>query len=177
MAPRIPGIGAHHSANPQTDERLTPRHVLDALGHFDLDPCAPHDRPDWTGTDRSYTAEMDGLSLPWEGLVYMNPPYSDAGTWMKRLAGHPAGGVALVFARCDTGWWFEHVWPHARAYLFLRGRLSFIRGDGTHARAGHNAGGPSVLIAYGADAADRLYHCGLEGAFVAQARMSTSGDR
>jgi len=38
--------------------------------------------------------------------------------------------------------------------------------------AGHNAGGPSVLIAYGAIATDRLWHSGLEGAFVTQARMS-----
>lgn len=170
MAPRLPGIGAHHSANPQTDEWLTPPEVTAALGPFDLDPCAPYQRPDWTGAAATYTVEDDGLTAPWSGLVWCNPPYSDVTPWMARLADH-GNGIALVFARCETTWWFDHVWPHATAYLFLRGRLTFYRPDATPSKAGHNAGGPSVLIAYGTMAADRLYGCGLPGALVLGARV------
>lgn len=52
----------------------------------------------------------------------------------------------------------------ASALLFLRGRLFFHRADGR--RAAHNAGAPSVLIAYGARDAELLRGCGLAGGFV-----------
>lgn len=172
-SPRLPGIGAHHSANPQTDEWLTPPDVLQAVRGdrpFDLDPCAPHDRPDWTRCARSYTASDDGLSLPWEGEVWCNPPYSAADAWCARLAQH-GDGMALVFARAETRWWFESVWPHATSLLFLAGRLSFWRlapgaSSPVPSKSGHNSGGPSVLIAYGAASAQRLASCGLPGSLV-----------
>lgn len=161
--PRLPGIGSHHSANPQTDEWLTPPYILEALGPFDLDPCSPANRP-WPTAAVHYTAEDDGLSLPWHGRVFLNPPYSEITPWMAKLAGH-GRGTALVFARCETAWWFDHVWPYAAA-LFLAGRVTFHRGDGTGSKAGHNSGGPSVLLAYGPDDVDRLRSCGLAGAFI-----------
>lgn len=173
--PRLAGIGAHHSANPQTDEWLTPPEIIAALtkdgcSPFDLDPCAPHQNPKWTGAADFYTASDDGLDMPWGGMVWCNPPYSDVEPWMRRMAQH-GDGIALVFARCETRWWFEHVWPHAIAYLFLEGRLTFYRPDGTPSKAGHNAGGPSVLIAYGDRAARRLRHSGLPGALVSGATL------
>lgn len=168
MNARLPGIGAHHSANPQTDEWLTPPWVITALGPFDLDPCSPLDRP-WDTAARHYTVSDDGLLLPWDGLVWCNPPYSSADTWMARLAEHGTG-IALVFARTETRWWFASVWGKASALLFIQGRLTFHRPDGTPAKQGHNAGGPSVAIAYGPAAADRLADavaCGsLPGALV-----------
>lgn len=100
----------------------------------------------------------------------MNPPYSDIAPWLRKLAAHPAGGVALTFARVETRWWFDHVWPHAQALLFLHGRVTFWQagtdGVARSAKAGHNSGGPSVLIAYGDRAADRLRSCGLAGSLV-----------
>jgi hypothetical protein len=37
------GMGSHHSAAAGTHVWLTPPHVVDALGPFDLDPCASTD--------------------------------------------------------------------------------------------------------------------------------------
>lgn len=151
---RLPGIGSHHSANPQTDEWLTPPGIVRALGPFDLDPCAPLDRP-WDTAAAHLTAADDGLDHEWSGRVWLNPPYSEVESWMRRLAAH-GQGTALVFARTETAWWFESIWPAAAALLFLRGRLTFHRPDGTPAPNGHNSGGPSVLIAYGDADADAL---------------------
>ena len=39
------GIGSHQSATMQNDEWLTPPEILKPLGSFDLDPCAPINRP------------------------------------------------------------------------------------------------------------------------------------
>jgi hypothetical protein len=120
MGPRLPGIGSHHSANPQTDEWLTPPEILGALGHFDVDPCSPAVRP-WPTADTHWTVEDDGLSAPWRGRVWCNPPYSDVAPWMQRMAEHGCG-TALIFARCETRWWFDWVWPFAPGCCSCRAR-------------------------------------------------------
>ena len=58
-----------------SDEWYTPKEVLKALGRFDLDPCAPV-HPLWPTAEVMYDRDMDGLSLKWEGRVWLNPPYS-----------------------------------------------------------------------------------------------------
>lgn len=157
------GIGGHTRQNRgATDTWLTPPHVLLELGPFDLDPCAAPDPKPWLTAGRSITWPEDGLHAPWEGRVWLNPPYSAAAAWLERLARH-GQGTALIFARTETDTWHRWVWPHARAILFLEGRLFFHYPDGR--RAKHNAGGPSALVAYGADDARRLA-CGLRGHLV-----------
>lgn len=168
----LPGIGSHHSASPQTDEWLTPPHLLQAfrdVGHvFDLDPCYPVEGIPWAhlAPERTFTRETDGLHEDWLGSVWLNPPYSEVEPWMERLAKHGAG-VALVFARCETRWWFESVWPHATGFLFLAGRVTFHHADGERSKAGHNSGGPSVLVAYGHREFFALQHLTVPGALVA----------
>lgn len=155
-------MGSHQSAAMVTDRWLTPRHVLDAMGAFDLDPCGA---PDWSTAATVYTPEThgDGLALPWAGRVWLNPPYGQqAAVWMKRLADHGTG-TALIFARTETRMFFDTVWNRATAVLFLEGRLTFLRPDGTPAKA--NGGAPSVLIAYGERDATSLEACGLPGYF------------
>lgn len=58
-----------------SDEWYTPKEILDALGKFDLDPCAPI-RPLWPTAEVMYDQNIDGLSQIWEGRVWLNPPYS-----------------------------------------------------------------------------------------------------
>lgn len=141
-----------HSRNQRTtDEWITPKWLVHRLGRFGLDPCAAVDQP-WACADRQYTE--GGLHKPWWGHVYVNPPYGrQLGVWLERLAKH-GDGVALVFARTDTKAFADWVWPFATSLLFLRGRLSFCRTDGTPAK--HKSGGPSVLIAYGEQADHKL---------------------
>lgn len=126
-------------------EWLTPPAILKALGTFDLDPCAPINRP-WDIATRHYTVADDGLSLPWSGRVWLNPPYDQlAERWLERLAEH-GDGIALIFARTDTKAFHDQIWGKADALLFIRGRVQFCRPDGT---PGTRCGAPSVLAAYG----------------------------
>jgi hypothetical protein len=162
--PRLqtPGIGSHHSATSKTDEWLTPPSITTELGPFDLDPCSPINRP-WPTAAKHYTIEDNGYAKPWEGRVWLNPPYSEAARWMNRLA-HHGHGTALIFARTETAAWHDYVWPHASGILFLRGRLNFHFVDGRRADA--NAGAPSALIAYGHDDSIRLADCSIPGYYV-----------
>lgn len=159
-------MGGHHRPHEgETNDWLTPPEIIEALGPFDLDPCASVGQP-WPTATTHYTIEDDGLSKPWVGLVFCNPPYGPhAWRWLERLATHDLG-IALTFARTETKGFFTWGWERADAMLFLRSRLHFHHPDGT--RAAHNSGAPSVLLAYGGTAVKRLEASGLDGAFVTE---------
>lgn len=164
----LPGIIEAADLDPANrDDWWTPPHIFGALGPFDLDPCAPLGRPDWTGCPQRFTIADDGLTQPWAGRVWCNPPYSDAGAWLRKLADH-GDGIALIFARTETGWWQEHVWPRADGFLFLAGRVSFRPGGAD--RKGSAPTSPSVLVAFGARNVDALAASGLAGALVGPVR-------
>ncbi len=172
------GMGGHHNPHHgKKDEWLTPPAILEALGPFDLDPCAP-ENPPWAMAKRHLTETEDGLASPWadDEFVWLNPPYGpQTWKWLSRLASHPAGGIALIFARTETAGFFDEVWGKAAAILFLEGRLFFHHVDGT--RAPHNSGAPSALVAYGREATQRLYDAletgALKGALVDRWRWRT----
>ncbi|MBF0326024.1 MAG: hypothetical protein HQL42_13265 [Alphaproteobacteria bacterium] len=68
MAEHEPSIGG-------SDDWYTPPDISEALGLiFDLDPCSPGPGH-WVPALRIYTKGDDGLAQPWEGLVWMNPPF------------------------------------------------------------------------------------------------------
>lgn len=120
------------------------------FGNFDLDPCSP------TKSRRTapvkarvhYTAEDDGLSLPWFGTVFVNPPYGRAlHHWIAKAREEVTQGnaktvVALLPARTDTTYWHEDVVSTASVFFF-RGRLHF----GANGQA---APFPSALAVWGA---------------------------
>ena len=139
------GIGGHHSARAKKDEWLTPPEIIESLGVFDLDPCSPIERP-WDMAANHYTIEDDGLSQPWHGRVWCNPPYGrETGKWLNKCAEH-GNATALIFARTETADWQSHVWSKAHSVLFLFGRLYFYHVTGE--RAANNSGAPSALVAF-----------------------------
>ena len=139
---------AHTRDAKTTDSWITPKWLIDRLGPFDLDPCACEPQP-WPCAASQWTESDNGLLMPWKGFVWCNPPYGKRMTnWLNRMALHN-NGISLVFARTETRAFFQDVWPFASSLLFLKGRLTFHRPDGSKPREGHNSGGPSVLIGYG----------------------------
>lgn len=143
-----------HAGNSSMSETWeTPRELLEILtavfGRFDLDPCAPRKTRGRVKARIHLTQEDDGLSLPWQGTVFVNPPYGRTlSAWVTKAhrevrEGRARTVVALLPARPDTSYWHAHVAGHAAVY-FLRGRLRF--GDGDQA-----APFPSALAVWGAD--------------------------
>jgi hypothetical protein len=163
-------MGSHQSAAMKSDTWLTPPEIIQALGKFDLDPCCPPVMP-WPTASRTFSVREDGLMQPWEGRVWLNPPYSrEAVKWLRKMADH-GHGTALLFARTETAWFFETVWHAATAVLFLEGRIHFHRADGSRAEA--NAGAPSCLVGYGEEDARILEASGIAGHYVRIASQST----
>lgn len=153
----------HEQGFGATAEWYTPPEIFDALGiSFDLDPAAPPGGVPWIPAKRHYSLADDGLTQPWVGRTWVNPPYGrETARWLGRLAEH-GDGLALVFARTDTSWFHEYV-PRSTAVCYLAGRLRFVRPDGTR---GGTAGAPSMLIAYGLPCALAAAQSGLGQTFL-----------
>lgn len=148
----------HERPQGASDEWYTPSEVFDALGlRFDLDPASPVAGPvPWVPADRFYTKNDNGLWLPWEGRVWLNPPYGrDIPVWLDRMASH-GNGIALLFARTDTRWFHRYV-TTADAVVFGYDRMYFVMPSGERGRA--PAG--SVFFAWGADNAEALLRANL----------------
>ena len=114
----------------KTDLWATPQdffNELDAEFHFTLDVCA---LPENAKCEHFFTPEIDGLSQPWKGRVWCNPPYGrEIGQWVRRahLAAASGGAevvVMLLPARTDTRWFHDYIYKKAEV-RFLRGRLKF----------------------------------------------------
>lgn len=154
LAPRgRPKAFYTHAGNSSTHQAWeTPAALLEALssvfGRFDLDPCAARKSRSRVKAKVHFTHEDDGLTLPWHGVVFVNPPYGRTlGLWVAKARREVEEGrsrtvVALLPARPDTAYWHEHVAGRAVVY-FLRGRLRFSDGE-------QAAPFPSALVVWGA---------------------------
>lgn len=145
---------SHESAATLSVDWYTPSWVFDALGvNFDLDPCQPVGGVHWIPASKYYTEADDGLIQPWEGRVWLNPPYGKhTARWLEKMH-HHRNGIALVFSRTDCAWFHDYV-SRADAILFLRGRVRFV--DGHQLTAGGGPGSGSMLVAWGAENVDAL---------------------
>jgi len=147
----------------RNDRWLTPLTIIQALGRFDLDPCAAPGHP--TAAEMWTPEEIgDGLSLPWHGRVWLNPPYGrESRVWMERLVAH-GRGTALIPVATGTKLWQELVFPAAAGVLFYRHRVTFIhpKGDGS----GMVSPAASALVAIGESDAAALATSGLPGYYL-----------
>lgn len=112
----------------KTDMWETPHDFFDKLDdefHFTLDVCAT---PENAKCEKFYTEQDDGLSKPWTGVVWCNPPYGKGiSRWILAANAARAAGntvVMLLPARTDTRWFHDLVLGKAEI-RFVRGRLKF----------------------------------------------------
>lgn len=98
---------------------------LDAEFHFTLDAAADDSNHK---CDTYITKEQDGLSQPWGGIVWCNPPYGrQISKWVRKAFLESVRGVTTVMllpARTDVRWFHEYV-MHRAEIRFLRGRVRF----------------------------------------------------
>jgi site-specific DNA-methyltransferase (adenine-specific) len=138
---RQPVHVCHSSA---ADEWETPPHLfaeLDREFGFTLDAAA-------SATNalcaRYYTKADDALSQPWDGVVWVNPPYGKGvtGRWVRKAweeAQRGATVVCLIPARTDTAYWHDHV---------LRGEIRYIRQRLRFSGTRQPAPFPSVVVIF-----------------------------
>ena len=84
----------------ESTEHYTPQYILDAviacMGAIDLDPASnSHEIPNVPAA-RHYTVQDNGLVQPWEGRVFLNPPFGPGvEQWFSKLYQERAAGRTL----------------------------------------------------------------------------------
>jgi len=115
----------------KSDEWFTPPRVFEALGcEFDLDVASPI----YFGALHVPARKRmicGALVKPWDGFVWMNPPFGGRNgiePWLDRFFAH-GNGIALAPDRTSAPW-FWAAWGKADLVLFTR-KIRFLRPDGT----------------------------------------------
>lgn len=120
-------MAEHENSTGETDEWYTPPDLLQAIGLvFDLDPCSPG-ASHWVPARRVFTRADDGLAQPWQGLVFMNPPFGGRHghvPWLIKFLDH-GDGIAIVRSYTSSDWWHRHM-HRAQALLWPAGKTKFI---------------------------------------------------
>lgn len=160
---------AKRGADDAVDDRGTDPTFIATLeerfGTFDLDvAAAAHNAKAPT----YYTREDDGLTRPWFGRVWCNPPYSDCGAWVRKAWDEWGWdtfdgtktpeliAMLLPANRVEQGWWQDHVEPYRDRpdsplrVEFLRGRMRFDRPDWTPGPKGDRPPFGCCLLIWGA---------------------------
>ena len=130
------------SMDPDNNEYATPpeiwRPLSRAVGGFDLDAASGAESTP-IAPDR-LTKEDDGLTQPWHGNVWLNPPWSTNGNgsakddWLRKVHNEINRDVVdrvVVILPVDTSThWFHDYVLDANAVCFVGpGRISFEGGD------------------------------------------------
>jgi phage N-6-adenine-methyltransferase len=136
------GPKVYHQSN--TIEWGTPQAFFDALHAefgFTLDVAA---QPGNAKCATFYTPEQDGLTQPWHGVCWCNPPYGRAiEAWMAKAVLSAQQGalvVCLVPVRTDTRWW--------RTYVAERAEIRYVPGRLIFVGARHRAPFPNAVVVY-----------------------------
>ncbi len=132
------------------NECYTPKWIFDKLQiAFDLDVCAPTEPTNVTAKNK-YTIHNDGLTSPWFGNVWMNPPFSKPSPWVERFIQH-ANGIALL--PTSTGKWQLQIWNDPRNKWMMLEPMKFV---------GYKVALPTrcYLVAYGQTNIDALQQLG-----------------
>ena len=120
-------------------EWYTPSPYVEAarrvLGHIDLDPASSAIANLVVGAGCFYTEEQNGLAQPWDGNVWLNPPYGSlAPKFVSRVLGEYETGtvpaaIVLLNAQTTSSGWFQPLWSFP--LCFTDHRIKFTSGDGS----------------------------------------------
>lgn len=115
---------------PTSDDHYTPQYIFDVLGlTFDVDVASPPGGVPWIPAKRFYTMEDDGLTQPWNGRVWMNPPYSNVTPWIEKFINH-GNGIGLI--PLVKSYWVVTAWEKVDGLTMLRNPndVKFARPNG-----------------------------------------------
>jgi len=118
--------------------------IADHIGGFDCDPCAGERTQigDW---NYYVSLGMDGLSWPWFGDVWVNPPFSYKSDWVEHCVKqhqHNDDVDRIFLLTPDStdvrSWFHKQIVPNAKYVWFADGRVKFREPE-----TGESAGSPS----------------------------------
>jgi len=133
----------HRAQGTGDNEWYTPQEYVESarlvMGSIDLDPATSDIAQQRVKAGKIFTIEDDGLAHPWQGNVWLNPPYSQPHIrqFMEKVSGEALSGsvsqaIVLTHNYTDTAWFHIGV-SGASAICFTRGRIGFVNPEGKKA--------------------------------------------
>jgi ParB family chromosome partitioning protein len=131
----LPDPKPHVSNNSGEVEWYTPAEIVslarEVMQNIDLDPASCETANEVVKAAEFYDAEQDGLSLDWQGRVWMNPPYAAGlvGEFAAKLlaemdAERVSEACVLVNNATETRW-FQSLAEQCDSICFPRSRIKF----------------------------------------------------
>lgn len=119
-------------------ESYTPPKYIEAvrkvMGSIDLDPASNEFAQKTIQATIFFTIEDNGLDKPWNGNIFLNPPYSHPEVKLfvdKLLSELKPGQQAILLTNNNTDTNFFHrAARRAAAICFTKGRINFLKPDG-----------------------------------------------
>jgi 16S rRNA G966 N2-methylase RsmD len=130
----------HVTNNSGENEWYTPSQYVEAariaMGGIDCDPASSRQANKAIRAALIFTLEDDGLLQPWEGRVWMNPPYAQplcqqfcAALVEKYNAKEIEQACVLVNNATETVW-FQDMLASCACVCFIKGRIKFNDANG-----------------------------------------------
>jgi len=114
----------------KSNDWFTPSYIFEALDCiFDLDVAAPEIGGFVPARSR---ISSGSLEKPWEGFIWMNPPFGGRNglePWLRRFIEH-GDGIALTPDRTSAPW-FRTIWGNSDLVMFMP-KVRFMRADGSY---------------------------------------------
>lgn len=122
----------------EKDDWQTPPDIVTAIDQavdgITTDPSAQEQTD--IGREYNYTFDDDGLSQPWYGTCFVNPPFSQKERFLEKIVEEYQEDrvdeiIVLTPDSTDTvSWWHKYIAPHASYVCFHEGRIAYYD-DGT----------------------------------------------
>jgi hypothetical protein len=110
------------------DEMFTPKWIFNDLGlTFDLDVASSHNPYVVVPTKHKFTIDDDALIQEWDGLVWMNPPFSGVTPWVEKWLNHKNGFCLVPLS--SNGKWVNTLWESDAELVYLPANMKFIGGQ------------------------------------------------
>ena len=134
--------GTNHFANDRESNQswLTPKPLLEQYIYkffdsgIDLDPTSNCSLNPNVKASKHYTIQMDGLSKPWKGTVFCNPPYDSILPFTNKTLSEFESGTLkeiLFLLPINSGTvWFNTMVDNGFIFCFLKVRLHFENKNG-----------------------------------------------
>jgi len=106
------------------------------MGKIDLDPASNKQAQKNIKAEVYYTKEKNGLTKPWAGNVWMNPPYSQplvkdfCNTLVKKYNAGEINQACVLINNATETEFFQNMLKVCTAVCFIKGRVKFIDKNG-----------------------------------------------
>ena len=141
-----PIVHGSHNLSGQI-EWYTPKQYIDSanrvMGTIDCDPASSDLAQKVVNATIYHTLKDNGLAYPWEGTVWLNPPYTSkiVSAFVDKLLAHlqdreVTQAILLTHNNADTVW-FHKACQKCAAACFTRGRVRFYNSNGTASSPTH----------------------------------------